>query len=201
MKMNEMPLPHVGAQLLGLARAERGRRLVENQQLRRRMARRPGDLHHLLLGQRQGLDLGARIDRAAREHLIERGPGERAAARLPAHPANDVRQLDRKILEYAQVRAERELLMDEAQPELHRRPRRVVGRETPPQKLDLAAVGGDQAADDLHQRALAGAIAAHQAHDLGRMDGKIDLLDRFGGAERLVHRLHHQKMAGTAVLR
>ena len=126
------PLPHVGAQLLGLARAERGRRLVENQQLRRRMARRPGDLHHLLLGQRQRADLGARVDRVAREHSSSAALANSHRARLPADAANDVRQLDRKILEHPQIRAERQLLVDEAQPELHRRPRRMVRPEAPP---------------------------------------------------------------------
>ena len=134
MKMNDEPFAapplDVGAQLLGLARAERGGRLVEDQEPGRRMARRPRDLDHLLLRQRQA----RRPWRADRCGCPERPPrAPRGRARSPAclqrTPVDQVGQLDREVLEDAKVRAERQLLMNEPQPRAHRRARRVAGRD------------------------------------------------------------------------
>ncbi len=45
---------------------------------------------------------------------------------LPAHAADEVRLLDRKVFEDAKVLTERQFLMDKAKPERHGRPGRVI---------------------------------------------------------------------------
>ncbi len=70
-----------------------------------------------------------------------------------------------------QVRDERRLLVDRHDPAATRFARRVDGQLSTADG-DRAAVGSDGAGQDLDQRALAGAIGAHQRMDLTRRDGK-----------------------------
>ncbi len=70
-----------------------------------------------------------------------------------------------------QVRDERRLLVDRDDASPTRLARRVDGALATPHG-DRAAVRSDGAGQDLDQRALAGAIGAHERMDLTRRDGK-----------------------------
>ena len=70
--------------------------------------------------------------------------------------------------------------------------------EAAAEELDLAGVGRQEPADDLHQRALARAVAAHQRDDLGGAHLEVDLLHGARGAERLVDARAARRRASCA---
>jgi hypothetical protein len=110
------------------------------------------DLDHLLLRQRKAAHPRTRIDSVTGEDIRERRFSLSNGQHLPPHALDYVGQLDREVLENSQVRAQRQLLMDKPHPEPHRVAGRVLRPDALAEQLDLARVGGNQAADDLHER-------------------------------------------------
>ncbi len=104
-------------------------------------------------------------------------------------PRDDAEAVDRlgaekDILGDAQFRRDAELLMHHADAGGQRIARRA--------EMDLLAVdahapgvGGMDAGDDLHHRALAGAVLAGQAMDLAGQQSEIDASKRLDAAKRL----------------
>ena len=107
-----------------------------------------------------------------------------ASARLPvvadrdeAEPAPGLLAAEHHVVRDAEVRAEREVLIDRLDtggacvlraPEVNR----------PSLERHRARIGRDGAGDDLDQRRLAGAVVAKEADDLAPADGEVPLLER-----------------------
>ena len=142
-----------------------------------------GDLHQLLLGGGKPGHGQARIQ--------IRGQGLEQFGAAPVHfagvlePAPARFAAEKDVVRHVQVGAEVELLMDEGDALLPGVPR--VGQvDFRAGDLQLAPVRRDDAAEDLHQRALAGAILAHQHVHLPGEEVEIHLLQdlHVGVAER-----------------
>ena len=170
MKMNEIPplAPSfdVVVKLCGLAGAKRRGGLIEDQEPDLRVASRSRDLDHLLLRQGKRADLRSRVDAASWKHLLHRSSSVIDCQALPAHTSNEVRLLDCKVFEDAKVLAERQFLVDKAKPEREGVPGRRIFAKHLSEKLEPPLVGTYKSADDFHQRAFAGTVAAHKCHDL-----------------------------------
>ena len=111
---------------------------------------------------------------------------ERPPAGGPDVEPPPARRLDSEqdVLGDGEVRAERELLMDEgdaAPPRLERRGRGVG----PIVELHLAAVRMQRAGDDAHQRALAGAVLPDQGVHLAGVEHQVHAVQRHRRAEPL----------------
>ena len=91
--------------------------------------------------------------------------------------------VDEDVLGDGEVAEEVEFLMDEGDPVGGRvgRAPRGVGQ---PGQAHLAAVRTDDAADDIHQRALAGAVLSDQAEDASRLQRESYLADRMDAGRR-----------------
>src|SRR5262249_24260468 len=70
---------------------------------------------------------------------------------------------------------------------------RVSGNVGLAGQLEPAAVGGERTGQDLHQRALAGTVLAHQRVHFSRQDFQIHAAERSHRAERLADMLHAQE--------
>ena len=170
--------------LLGLRDAERGGRLVEDHEPRvpHHGAR---DRDRLALTARERRDrLADRADRRHRERL-------QRLARLRLHrrllqPLEPVVLLapEVHVLHDVEVVAEREILVDDLDPEL-RRVLRAVDRDRLAVEEDLAVVHRVDAGDALDQRRLAGAVVADERHHLASAHLEVDVGQRLHGAERL----------------
>ena len=88
------------------------------------------------------------------------------------------------VLDDVEVVAEREILVDDLDPEL-RRVLRAVDVDRVAVEHDLAAVRCMDAGDALDQRRLAGAVVADEGHDLTGPDLELDVRERLDGAEAL----------------
>ena len=98
-----------------------------------------------------------------------------------------------------EVGRERKVLVDGLDPELLRGRRRTdINRSALEQQL--AAVGADDAGDDLRQRALAGAVVADHRDDLTGIDGEARALQRVHVSVGLddVARLEDRRAAGVS---
>jgi hypothetical protein len=166
---------------LDLAGRQRGRRLVEHDQLR--VARQcPEDLDLLLLGQRE------RSDERVRGHR-EAGGGHEAVElleqRAPLHEAEAARLLAQEhILGDGALGDDRHLLRDERDAPLQR----LAGR---PESDGLAAerhlalIGRKDPGHDLAEGGLAGPVLADEGVDGAGVDRDRDVVERPGAAERL----------------
>ena len=108
------------------------------------------------------------------------GAGNAAAHRLDAQ---------HDILHHAQVRRERQLLVDHRDaglPRGQRIARRVSGAVEP----HLPGVRRQRARENRHQRALPGAVLADERADLAATHGEIHGIERHGRAEGLAHAAH-----------
>ena len=88
------------------------------------------------------------------------------------------------VLDDVEVVAEREILVDDLDPE----PGgvlRPVDVHLLPLEQDPAAVGGVGAGDALDERRLAGAVVADERHHLAGADLEVDVVERLHRAERL----------------
>ena len=153
-------------ELLGLARPERRRRLVEDEDPR--VGRqRLGDLDHLPLGERQRADRGVR--RRCRGRAARSAVGARAAHRAGVEQAEAARlAAERQVLRDGQIEEQAELLVDGGDAE-RRAPGACRGSSTGvAADRDRAGVGGEHAGQDVDQRRLAGAVLADQRVDLAR---------------------------------
>ena len=88
------------------------------------------------------------------------------------------------VLDDVEVVAEREILVDDLDPEL-RRVLRPVDVDRLAVEHDLAAVRRVDAGDALDQGRLAGAVVADEGHHLAGPDLEVDLRERLDGAEAL----------------
>ena len=189
-------------QALGLARRERRGRLVHDQQARLAL-QRLRDLDQLLLGDDQMLDqrVGACRQADQSQHAFGLGahrsvvePRARPAARRARtgvrstkEPHQTARLLvaEEDVLRDGQVLGERELLVDHHDAarlgcpwsiEVHH-----VAIDT-----QFAAAQGFIAGEDLHQRALAGAVLAEQADHATGCEVEADTVQDLHRAERLL---------------
>ena len=171
-------------QVLGVHSRQAARRFVHDQHLRL-ADQRPGDLDDLLLGDGAGVNRGLERDGVVLqlgECLAGQGPA--LAAVDPAVASRFFAQQD--VLLDAEVRCQVEFLVDHRDPASTRvqRVRRPEGRAL---EFDVARVRHIGPAENLHQRALAGAIFADQRVDFARPDLQRDILERTRGAEALAH--------------
>src|SRR6185437_8999923 len=88
------------------------------------------------------------------------------------------------VLDDVEVVAEREILVDDLDPEA-RRDLRAADVHLAPLEEDLAVVRHVRAGDALDQRRLAGAVVADERHDLARTQLEVDVGERLDRAEGL----------------
>ena len=175
--------------------AERRRRLVEDDEARVPHHRaRHGDRLALATGEaRDGLP-----DRADRGH----GEAFDRLGRLRLHhgllePREQVANLAAEVhvLDDVEVVAEREVLVDDLDPE-PRRVLRAVDRDLLAVEVHVAVVDRVDPGDALDQRRLAGAVVADERHHLARADVEVDVGQRLDRAEAL--RDSRARAAGAA---
>src|SRR5262245_4110611 len=143
------------------------------------------DRDRLALTARERRDrLPDRADRRHRECLQGR-PSLRLHRRLP-QPLEPVVLLAPQVhvLDDVEVVAEREILVDDLDPEL-RRVLRAADRHLAAVEDDLALVHRVDAGDALDERGLAGAVVADERHHLARPDLEVDVRQRLHRAEGL----------------
>ncbi len=146
------------------------------------------DLDQLLRRGREGGDHGVGPDLGVPE-LLQRRRGT-----LPHGPPLDqtvVRRLGAEgdVLHHAQVRRQRQFLVDHGDAGgagIERLMRRVGGAV----EQHAPGVGPDDARQDPHQRALAGAVLPDERAHLPRGHGEVHAVHRHGGAEHLAHAAH-----------
>ena len=179
-------------QPLDVAAAQRAGRLVEHQHAAAD-GNRSRNFHELLIGHRQIAGQPIRRDVGASE-FRER------AGRNPVHgrALNDAEarrfHAEENVVGHAQVGRERQLLVnhrDAGAPGSHR-VARGVGL---PVEEHLPCVRLDRAGQDRHQRALAGAVLAHQAAHFAWRHGEVDACQRDGGIEPLLDAAHLEAAA------
>ena len=153
----------------GVAFGQRRGRLVEQQHLGVQR-QRPRDLHPLLLPGRQVRQRRARVDAAAHPlQRLGRAPVERAAI--------DDAEAVRLVAQHARWRRRRDRSPGSAPAAPATRPggsRRPGSAATGRPMLTVALVGQVAPGRDLHQRRLAGAVAADQTDDLAGRDREVD---------------------------
>ena len=172
---------------LDLLFRQRSRRLVHDQDVG---AERQGlgDLHELLLGNRQLLDRGARVDGDAQ--VLQLGQGAVALgppvdqAHLPQQAGQLRLPAQEDVLADGLVRCEVELLVDGADAHLLGVVRGAKGHRLPAQD-DAALVVAVDAAQDLHQGGLARPVLAHQGHHLSPARPEVHLVQGLDARERL----------------
>ena len=163
-------LPDHLEQLLRFVRRQRRGRLVHDQDAGVRR-QRAGDLHHLHLPDGEVADqLGGWQPRAhARQQrgrlLVHRRARQRRQRGHPFAAEEDVRR-------DVEVRRQHQLLVDERDAELLGRADAVDDVTGCPSIRISPAVRGLHAAQDLHERALAGAVLPHQRQHLARPRGQ-----------------------------
>ncbi len=167
--------------------AEAAGRLVEHEDTTAD-GERAGDFDQLLCGgleiagERVGRDVGvtelAQRLRRNRAHTI--ALDDAAARRLDA---------EEDVLHHAEVRRERQLLVDhrDAGAACVQRIARRVRRTVEPHGAGVRSQG---AREDGHQRALAGPVLADERADLARTHAEVHRIERHGGAERLADAVH-----------
>jgi hypothetical protein len=155
-------------------RIEAGERLVEHQQLRP-MHQRGGELHALLVAERQRLDARAGIA----DHLERREQLVRARARLRLRHAAQTREVY-ELLEHAHLRIQAAFLRHVSEPA----PDRGVDGATPPPHLPRVCL--EHAERDPHRRRLAGAVASDETHDAAFRNGERDAVERDDVSEAAV---------------
>ena len=169
--------------LLRLRDAEGRGRLVEDDEPRV-PHHRARDRDRLPLAARERRDRlpdrANRRDAEARERLarlrLHRGlPQDLEPVRLAAEV---------HVLDDVEVVAEREILVDDLDPEL-RRVLRAADRDRLAVEQHLAVVHPVDAGDALDERRLAGAVVADERHDLARPNLEVDVGQGLHGAERL----------------
>ena len=180
-------LPHQREQPVGFARRERGGRLVQDQDLRVRV-QRAGDLHQLLLGDRQAADQGVRGERRA-EPLQHRAAAVAHGAAVDAAAAMRLgAEID--VLRHRQVRRECQLLVDDGDAVPLGRDRVGDGHGLAVDQQLAAGVGLVRAGQNLHQRGLAGAVLAHQRQHLAAPCLEADVVERLDPGEGLGNSAH-----------
>ena len=161
--------PQRAEQLVGLLRGEDGRRLVHDQDPRAAVEHLE-DLDPLLLADRQLPDLGARVDAQPDlgGEVADLAPRSRRRSSRNRGWSRPSRTFSVTVMR----RDEREVLVDH--PEAVRRWRRAASGTSTGRAVDadLPVVGPVQPGEDVHQRALAGAVLAEQGVDLAARRSK-----------------------------
>jgi hypothetical protein len=137
----------------------------------------------LLFGDRAGVDRGVERDGVVFE-LRERLTGEGAtfAAVDPAEPPGFLAKQD--VFLDAEVRRQVQFLVDHRDP-ASPRVQRIGGAKRRALELEVARVRHVRAAEDLHQRAFAGAILPDERVDFTGSNLQRDILECACGAEAL----------------
>src|SRR5581483_3724134 len=176
---------HEREHLLRLRDAERRRGLVEDHEARV-PHHRTRDRNRLPLAARECRDPLA--DRADRRHA--EAPERRARLRLPRRLAQALETLrlpaQVHVLDDVEVVREREILVDDLDPELRGLLRAVHGHRLAVEE-ELALVHRVDAGDALDERRLAGAVVADEGHHLALAHLEIDVGQGLDGAEGLRH--------------
>ena len=171
--------------LLGLRDAERRRRLVEDHEAR---------VPHHRAGDRDGLPLAAgerrhglpdRADRRHREALHRLGRLRLHDRLLQAVEPVPRLAAEIHVLDDVEVVAEREILVDDLDPELGWRPSACGCAPSRRRRRSRRSSGVWMPDDALDERRLAGAVVADERHHLAGPDLEVDLGERLDGAEAL----------------
>ena len=186
-----------GEQLRDLAAGERRGRLVHDEDLGlpaltgRRRGRRGeclGNLDHLTLRHTQAAHRGTGV-----EHQPEVGQQRRRARQQGArieHAAPPRRQLTQKdVLGDREMRDEIQLLVNHPDTEIAGRPRAADVHRLAIE-ADLAGILAVGAAENFHQRRLAGAVLAEQHVDVAGVERQVDVVERDDAGERLADAAH-----------
>ena len=185
-----------GEQVVHFGRREHRRRLVEHQQpcfpIQRLENLRPLTLADSKL---PDVRIGVDGESVAFGHLHQPLPHRRHVREASA-PV----QAQRHVLGHRQRRHQHEVLVDHADPVVNRGGRRG-NLDRCPLDPDLAFVGPVQAVEDLHQRALAGAVLPQQRVDLAGLNSEVDVLVRDDARETLgdAGHLQHRRSRGRAL--
>ena len=166
-----------------LTSRERGRRLVEDDQLGV-PSERPEYLDLLLLGDRQRAHDGVRRDLEAGRGHDALEPLEEGAPPDESEPARFRPEED--VLRDGPLRDERDLLGDEGDPAFERLARRPEADRLALED-ELSLVGRDDAGDDLAERRLAGSVLADEGVNGADPDLHRNLVQRPRAAEGLAY--------------
>ena len=160
-----------------LSRSDKRRGRLVHHQNARVLRQGLGDLDHLLLGDAEAMHALARIDVEADhlEHAARVGVEALAVDRAGQPPARRAAEID--VVRDVEMGNQREFLEDHRDAEPTRVGRRSDDGWTA-LKENLAGIGGDRAAEHLHQRRLAGAVLAEQHMRLARPDRERDVAQR-----------------------
>ncbi len=187
-----------GEKLVDLGVVQRRRRLVHDEHARA-VRKRLGDLHHLLARHGELGHLGARVELQVHGGEDVGGPG--VQLRLVQHAEALARlAADEDVLRRRQVRHQVQFLVDDADAQFLRPPRRGnLGR--PAVEQDLALVARVDAGEYLHQRGFAGAVLAHQRMHLAGLQLEAGVVQRPHAGERLADAAHgDERRHGRACL-
>ena len=182
---------HIGEQLASEAGIERGRRLVEDDELDLGLGlgKGGGDFHHLPLGDRERRDRPVAVYAVAWEDLVELLPDQRLGPLAPAQ-ALERGVGDPGVFGHRQIGAERKLLEHAAHAVRMRLRDRIAGGGIGAIETDDAGIGPEAAVDDVDQRRLAGPVVADQPDALAGGDREIHTVERANGAEALFGAVH-----------
>ena len=182
-------LAHEREQALDLAVGERGGRLVEHDHARV-IGERARDLEHLLHADAEVAGRRVEVDlrRIGAEHAAQRARARCASARpRSTRPNRDRLAAEHEVLGDRHLGDERQLLVhdrDAGSPRVARAsgtPARAPPTTTSPVKLPARV----DAAEDLDQRRLAGAVLADEPEHLARLDRERDVVQRAHAGELL----------------
>ena len=181
---------HHAEQVLGLARRQRGGRLIQHQHPRLQR-QRLGDLNELLLRHAQLLHRAIEID--SHRQPLENGLGL-APHRPPIQQAPAVPDLpvEEDVVDGAHVGNQREFLKNNADAGLDRLAIVVKAALLAVDK-NIALVRLINAAHDFHQRRFAGAVFAQQGVHFAALNGQIDAVQRLHAGKALFIRFSSSK--------
>ncbi len=182
-------------QLLHVGTREAAGRLVQHQHAATGH-QRASNLDKLLRGRRQLA--GAGLDGKFRmSELVEGGPCG-AADTIAVDEAECTQHIrpwrlgaKRDVVHHAQVRRQRELLIDHRHPGVSRVARTTRGVRRSGQH-HRAGIGRRRTGEHRHQRALAGAVLPDQRAHFARMHREVDTIERNGAAKRLANAAHFE---------
>ena len=175
---------HQPQHLLGLGDAQGGGRLVEDDQLGV-PEHRPGDGHRLPLATGQGGHQRADRLQGPDGQPVERLPGAGLHRVLVQRRGAAELTTEEHVLDHIQVVAEREVLVDDLDPERVGVAGPVDGHGLALEEV-LTLVEAVDPGDALDQRALAGAVVAHQRGDLAAAYVEVHTAEHMDGPEALL---------------
>src|ERR1700751_4407952 len=127
------------------------------------------------------------------KNLVELGLDQRSRAPSPTESAK-FRMRDARVLGYGEVRTERKLLKNAANPDRFRGADAVI-RGCIALDDDAAAARGHRAREHIHQSRLAGPVISDQAHGLAGDKREIDTGQRLHDTETFGNRFQPNDLA------